>query len=259
MNQRHEIKSKFNVLKNELRELEEVQESRKLALNTDRKKQLIEMEHIGHDLYDEQSKVKKLMIVSPNHEVYYYWCGTIFVLRTSLSVISRWSSDMKIEKNSAKNSNLMLCYVISLESILVLADKQVIWKSKTIIEVLQFLLQQDSLNSISIWFFRYSKYKLNKIVDLFKLFSNIFREILRCIYYVRMMFFFSFFAKVVHKIEHISWHLSHAHPHEITTPIELPTIPSKYCHPSGILSGHGHGHIHGRFHCNSKPSANMVK
>lgn len=66
-------------------------------------------------------------------------------------------------------------------------------------------------------------------------------------------------SKVIHQIEHINWHLSHAHPHEITTPIELPTIPPRICHPDGIISGHGHGHIHGRLHCTNKPSANMVK
>lgn len=65
-------------------------------------------------------------------------------------------------------------------------------------------------------------------------------------------------SKVIHQIEHINWHLSHAHPHEITTPIELPHIPPKICHTDGILSGHGHGHIHGKMHCSNKPSANMV-
>lgn len=65
-------------------------------------------------------------------------------------------------------------------------------------------------------------------------------------------------GKVIHQIEHINWHLSHAHPHEITTPIELPHIPPKICHTDGILSGHGHGHIHGRLHCTNKPSTNMV-
>lgn len=62
-------------------------------------------------------------------------------------------------------------------------------------------------------------------------------------------------GKVIHQIEHINWHLSHAHPHEITTPIELPHIQSKICQTG--LSGHGHGHAHGRMHCSNKPS-NMV-
>lgn len=66
-------------------------------------------------------------------------------------------------------------------------------------------------------------------------------------------------SKVIHQIEHINWHLSHAHPHEITTPIELPHIPPKICHVDGIISGHGHGHIHGKLHCSNKPSANMVR
>lgn len=65
-------------------------------------------------------------------------------------------------------------------------------------------------------------------------------------------------SKIIHQIEHINWHLSHAHPHEITTPIELPHIPPKICHTDGIISGHGHGHIHGKLHCSNKPSANMV-
>lgn len=65
-------------------------------------------------------------------------------------------------------------------------------------------------------------------------------------------------SKIIHQIEHINWHLSHAHPHEITTPIELPHIPPKICHTDGILSGHGHGHIHGKLHCSNKPSANVV-
>lgn len=65
-------------------------------------------------------------------------------------------------------------------------------------------------------------------------------------------------SKIIHQIEHINWHLSHAHPHEITTPIELPHIPPKICHADGILSGHGHGHIHGKLHCTNKPSANVV-
>lgn len=120
LNERYEIKSKYNALRNELKELEEFESSRKMKFNKDRKKQLMEMEHIGHDLCDEHSKV-------------------------------------------------------------------------------------------------------------------------------------------IHQIEHINWHLSHAHPHEITTPIELPTIPPRICHPDGIISGHGHGHIHGRLHCTNKPSANMVK
>lgn len=65
-------------------------------------------------------------------------------------------------------------------------------------------------------------------------------------------------GKVIHQIEHISWHLSHAHPHELTTPIELPHIPPKICHTDGIISGHGHGHIHGRLHCTNKRPSNMV-
>lgn len=66
-------------------------------------------------------------------------------------------------------------------------------------------------------------------------------------------------AKVIHQIEHINWHLSHAHPHEIATPIELPHLPSKICHRDGIISGHGHGHVHGKQHCSNKASANMVR
>lgn len=68
-------------------------------------------------------------------------------------------------------------------------------------------------------------------------------------------------AKVIHQIEHINWHLSHAHPHEIATPIELPHLPSKICHTNGIISGHGHGHshTHGKLHCsNGSNHPNMV-
>lgn len=119
LNERYEIKSKYNVLKNELKQLEGAETTRKTKYNKDKKKELIEMEHIGQDLCQEH-------------------------------------------------------------------------------------------------------------------------------------------GKVIHQIEHINWHLSHAHPHEITTPIELPRITSKMCHSDGILSGHGHGHIHGKLHCTSKPSANMV-
>lgn len=119
LNERYEIKSKYNVLKNELKHLEEAESTRKAKYNKDKKKELIEMEHIGQDLCQEH-------------------------------------------------------------------------------------------------------------------------------------------GKVIHQIEHINWHLSHAHPHEIQTPIETPHIPPKICHADGILSGHGHGHIHGKLHCTSKPSANMV-
>lgn len=119
LNERYEIKTKYNTLKNELKGMEELESSRRERLNKDRKKELIHMEHIGQDLCEEHSKV-------------------------------------------------------------------------------------------------------------------------------------------IHQIEHINWHLSHAHPHEITTPIELPHIPPKICHTDGILSGHGHGHIHGKLHCSNKPSANMV-
>lgn len=65
-------------------------------------------------------------------------------------------------------------------------------------------------------------------------------------------------AKVIHQIEHINWHLSNAHPHELTTPIELPQLKTKLCHADGIISGHGHGHIHGKLHCSNKLTANMV-
>lgn len=69
-------------------------------------------------------------------------------------------------------------------------------------------------------------------------------------------------AKVIHQLEHINWHLSHAHPHEIATPIELPHLPSKICHTDGIISGHGHGHshTHGKLHCSNNKSnhPNMV-
>lgn len=65
-------------------------------------------------------------------------------------------------------------------------------------------------------------------------------------------------AKVIHQIEHINWHLSHAHPHEIATPIELPHLPSKICHTDGIISGHGHGHTHGKLHCSNRSNPNMV-
>lgn len=119
LNERYEIKSKYNALKNELKQLEEAETTRKTKYNKDKKKELIEMEHIGQNLCQEH-------------------------------------------------------------------------------------------------------------------------------------------GKVIHQIEHINWHLSHAHPHEITTPIELPHIPPKMCHADGILSGHGHGHIHGKLHCTGKPSANMV-
>lgn len=119
LNERYDIKSKYNVLRNELKQLEDTESTRKSKYNKDKKKELIEMEHIGQDLCQEH-------------------------------------------------------------------------------------------------------------------------------------------GKVIHQIEHINWHLSHAHPHEITTPIELPHIPPKICHADGILSGHGHGHIHGKLHCASKPSANMV-
>ncbi|XP_031626659.1 uncharacterized protein LOC116342960 isoform X2 [Contarinia nasturtii] len=118
LNERYEIKSKYNALKTELKEMEDLESTRKVKFNKDRKKNLIQMEHIGQDLCEEHSKV-------------------------------------------------------------------------------------------------------------------------------------------IHQIEHINWHLSHAHPHEITTPIELPIIPPKICHADGILSGRGHGHIHGKLHCSNKPSANM--
>lgn len=120
LNERYEIKSKFNSLQNELKRMEEFESSRKAKFNKDRKKELIQMEQIGQDLSEEHSRV-------------------------------------------------------------------------------------------------------------------------------------------IHQIEHINWHLSHAHPHEITTPIELPNLPRKICHVDGILSGHGHGHIHGKLHSSNKPSANMVK
>lgn len=64
-------------------------------------------------------------------------------------------------------------------------------------------------------------------------------------------------TKVIHQIEHINWHLSHAHPHQVVTPIETPNLPPKICHADGVISGHGHGHIHGKLHC-GKTSANMV-
>lgn len=120
LNERYEIKSKFNALRNELKGMEEAESSRKARFNKDRKKELIEMEHMGQDLCQEH-------------------------------------------------------------------------------------------------------------------------------------------GKVIHQIEHINWHLSHAHPHEITTPIELPHIPPKICHADGIISGHGHGHIHGKLHCSNKPTANVVR
>lgn len=66
-------------------------------------------------------------------------------------------------------------------------------------------------------------------------------------------------SKVMHQIEHINWHLNNAHPHEITTPIEFPQISSKICHTEGILSGHGHGHVHAKHHCSNKTGSNMVK
>lgn len=68
-------------------------------------------------------------------------------------------------------------------------------------------------------------------------------------------------SKVLHQIEHIGWHLSNAHPHEIGTPIELPQLPAKVCHGDGAVSGHGHGHshaAHGKHHCSHKSGSNMV-
>lgn len=61
-------------------------------------------------------------------------------------------------------------------------------------------------------------------------------------------------VKVIHQIEHINWHLSHAHPHEIATPIELPHLPSKTCHTDGIISGRGHG----KLHYSNRSNPNMV-
>lgn len=67
-------------------------------------------------------------------------------------------------------------------------------------------------------------------------------------------------AKLIHQIEHINWHLSHAHPHEIATPIGLPHLPLKIFHTDGIISGHGHGHTHGKLHCrtSNRSNPNMV-
>lgn len=60
-------------------------------------------------------------------------------------------------------------------------------------------------------------------------------------------------SKVLHQIEHINWHLGHAHPHDIAPPIEHPHMLSKHCH-SAAMTGHSHSHIKGL--CGAKPSAN---
>lgn len=72
-------------------------------------------------------------------------------------------------------------------------------------------------------------------------------------------------SKVMHQIEHIGWHLNSAHPHEVTTPIEFPQLPSKVCHADGLGHGanhshsHSHGHAHAlKHHCTNKTGANMV-
>lgn len=70
-------------------------------------------------------------------------------------------------------------------------------------------------------------------------------------------------SKVMHQIEHISWHLNSAHPHEVATPIEFPQLPSKACHGDGHGHGGSHSHSHGHAHaskhlCTNKTAANMV-
>lgn len=59
--------------------------------------------------------------------------------------------------------------------------------------------------------------------------------------------------KLMHQIEHINWHISRAHPHNITTPIEHPPPFPKLCHSPALL-----GHHHGKSQCSGKPSASTV-
>lgn len=71
-------------------------------------------------------------------------------------------------------------------------------------------------------------------------------------------------SKVLHQIEHINWHLTNAHPHEIGTPIEFPQLPTKLCHTDSVASGHGRSHshnhaMHGKHQCSNKNVSNMVK
>lgn len=63
-------------------------------------------------------------------------------------------------------------------------------------------------------------------------------------------------AKLMHQIEHINWHISRAHPHDISTPIEHPPAFPKSCHSAAMVGGGGHNH--GKSHCSGKPLANMV-
>lgn len=44
-------------------------------------------------------------------------------------------------------------------------------------------------------------------------------------------------SKILHQIEHINWHLGHAHPHVVATPIEHTHIFNKSCHSSATSLG----------------------
>lgn len=65
--------------------------------------------------------------------------------------------------------------------------------------------------------------------------------------------------KLMHQIEHINWHISRAHPHDIATPIDHPPAFPKSCHSSTVAGHAAHHHAHhGKSQCSGKPSANMV-
>lgn len=85
---------------------------------------------------------------------------------------------------------------------------------------------------------QYNKEKQNELINIEHLGQNLCQE----------------HSKLLHQIEHINWHLGHAHPHELSTPIEHPHIFSKNCHSSASIVGHNHS----KLHCSNKPSANMV-
>lgn len=62
-------------------------------------------------------------------------------------------------------------------------------------------------------------------------------------------------AKILHQIEHINWHLEHAHPHAIAPPLDHPHVYSKKCHTTSTATIYAQNHSN--LHAN-KSSANMV-
>lgn len=61
-------------------------------------------------------------------------------------------------------------------------------------------------------------------------------------------------SKLMHQIEHINWHLGNVHPHDVATPIELPS----HQHSSSSMAVATFGHGHNSLQCNNKSSANLV-